>query len=672
MLVVFLQVLLVSVLGLTNISRDRQEARRTSEERATAEARTLLKELIWGGEGTKGAVDEVADALVDVQHHVQSYEDLTRLRQRSHAGHIDLIGTIYHVDPETGEIFWLDGEHFLFVPAMARQALERLGTDAEWGRRYTQLRKDAADDSALVPEGRLLALTRVVEDFPYKQGAGGYPETVGEAYRLVRMARDLAFRNQGPESYEALERALLAALQVVALNKDRLEDLPPADVPQLDRILEEVWATLLGLPPAQRGIRNHVEAYWNAREALSTGRMREVIGVALEDLGSTPSVVRVRRHLVGLVPNVRANIDGTMRHAVVLLNEDAAQHMLQAKGAGLGRRGLALHLVPRDQPKDPRMVASEDLLLVEGLKLPDRAELERIEPLELPVEGPGEFFWWGVILLATGGLAVGAWVLTRLYTREVRLARLKADFVSNLSHELKTPLTSIAMFTEMLQHGQLTSEEDQQEGLAILAQESERLQGIVARMLDIARREARGTHYELAPGDLNEIVARAAERFRRIVTEPGLHLDVSLSPQPLTVMMDAAAMDDVVTNLISNAWKYKQGESARIQVRTARRGRRAEIVVNDDGVGIPRAERRKVFEMFYRADAYLTQVSGTGLGLALVRTILKAHKGSIRVENGEDGRGTLFRIRLPRRKGAASSSPPSPHPVGSSASPTEA
>ena len=76
--------------------------------------------------------------------------------------------------------------------------------------------------------------------------------------------------------------------------------------------------------------------------------------------------------------------------------------------------------------------------------------------------------------------------------------------------------------------------------------------------------------------------------------------------------------------------------------------------------------------MFYRADAYLTQVAGTGLGLALVRTIVKAHKGSIRVESGENGEGTLFRIRLPRRKGAAASSPPTPHPVGSSASPAEA
>jgi signal transduction histidine kinase len=112
--------------------------------------------------------------------------------------------------------------------------------------------------------------------------------------------------------------------------------------------------------------------------------------------------------------------------------------------------------------------------------------------------------------------------------------------------------------------------------------------------------------------------------------------------------MDVQAMDDAVTNLLSNAWKYKRGDRVRITVRTARRGRHAELLVRDDGVGIPREERRRVFEMFYRANQYLTHpVAGTGLGLALVRNVVRGHQGTVRVEAGEGGKGAAFRLRFP-------------------------
>jgi two-component system phosphate regulon sensor histidine kinase PhoR len=277
-----------------------------------------------------------------------------------------------------------------------------------------------------------------------------------------------------------------------------------------------------------------------------------------------------------------------------------------------------------------------------------RAVLHREAGPPLPSGGPTEAFYLGIIALAALGLIAGGAVLLRMWRREVRLARLKADFVSNLSHELKTPLTSISLFTEMLQEGKLASEEERREGLAVLAQESQRLQRIVARMIDVARREVRGTPYDLVLGDLNGAVREAAQRFRRIVTEPGLDLVVNLSPEPLPVRMDAAAVDDAVTNLLSNAWKYKRGERARIEVRTRRRRGKAELTVIDDGIGISRHERKRVFEMFYRAENYLTRsVAGTGLGLALVRTIVRAHKGRIKLESGQGGVGSAFRLRFP-------------------------
>lgn len=263
------------------------------------------------------------------------------------------------------------------------------------------------------------------------------------------------------------------------------------------------------------------------------------------------------------------------------------------------------------------------------------------------------FLFWAVILLAGAGLCVGGYVLVRLLTREIRLAQLKADFVSNLSHELKTPITSISLFTEMLEDGKLTAPDDQAEAFSVIGQEIRRLQRIVHRMIDVARGEARTNPYQLQPGDLNRPVLEAATRFERIITEPGLELAIELHPGTLPVQMDVQALDDVVTNLLSNAWKYKRDDRARIAVRTARRGRFAEIIVQDDGVGIPRAERRKVFDMFYRSEQYLTHpVAGTGLGLALVRSVVAGHKGRIDVDGAPSGVGSVFTVRLPLDRAA--------------------
>jgi signal transduction histidine kinase len=254
-------------------------------------------------------------------------------------------------------------------------------------------------------------------------------------------------------------------------------------------------------------------------------------------------------------------------------------------------------------------------------------------------------------------------VLWRVLRREVHLARLKADFVSNLSHELKTPLTSISMFTEMIREGRIEGGPEMREAVDVISEESERLQRIVSRMIDVARREAGATGYALVPGDLGVPVRAACERFRRLTREPGLDLSLDLAPALPPVALDAGAVDDAVTNLLSNAWKYRRGDAARVRVATRARGRRVEIVVEDDGIGIPRRERRRVFEMFYRADNYLSRtVPGTGLGLALVRTIVRVHRGRVRVESTPGG-GSTFRLSFPRaraRAGGAPASRPAP------------
>ena len=271
--------------------------------------------------------------------------------------------------------------------------------------------------------------------------------------------------------------------------------------------------------------------------------------------------------------------------------------------------------------------------------------------------GPRETFYWFILGLATLGVSIAGFVLVRILRREVHLARLKADFVSNLSHELKTPLTSISMFTEMLKDGRL-GDADRQEAVDVIAQESERLQRIVSRMIDVARREAASTGYALVPGDLNGPVRAACERFRRLERDPALVLDVRLATDLPPMLLDGGAIDDAVTNLLANAWKYRKGDGARVQVTTRRAGRRVELSVADDGIGISRHDRRRVFEMFFRADNYLSRnVPGTGLGLALVRTIVRVHRGRVRIEGAPGGR---FDLRHPLPAGPADAPPDRP------------
>jgi two-component system phosphate regulon sensor histidine kinase PhoR len=659
MLIVFLQVLVVAILGLGAIARDRDEGRRQALAQADRDAQAALDETLSAAEA------DVQAALHDARG-LRSYEDLERLRDGFH-GHAALLLTVYQVDPQTRVVYWIDGEHRLYVPPAVRAEMMRREKESE---SLALPRDDPHKRSGLSEERQCEDFMFLLKEYPFRRHPdSGYPLTVGHARKFVEMTDYLANVRGAPGDFERLRQALLAALEVIYLHADR-PDLAPRESDELKE-LEGYIEGVAVAQGAQHPEFRQVESFRESRLRLKRD-FGLALELALEKVGDAPRVIALPDQLVGLIPDVYVQ-GQNRRHLVARLSREAARQIVEehADPTLYRRLGIRLEVRPLDQGRAEGRIAHRDLQAAMGL--PFRAELVRVaEPL-VPGSGPAELFYWGIIALAGGGLGMGGFVLVRLYTREVRLARLKADFVSNLSHELKTPITSIAIFTEMFQDGKLTDPEDQREGYAILAQESERLQRIVARMLDLAKREARGATYDLASRDLNEPVREAVERFRRIQTEPGLQLDLDLAPAPLPVLMDVEAMNDVVTNLVTNSWKYRQGDAAHIRVRTTRRGRRAEIVVADDGIGIPRRERRRVFETFYRAEAYLHRtVSGTGLGLSLVRSIVRAHRGTIRIESGDGGKGTTFRLRFPLDRKAARARAPATLPVSTPSAKSEA
>ena len=290
-----------------------------------------------------------------------------------------------------------------------------------------------------------------------------------------------------------------------------------------------------------------------------------------------------------------------------------------------------------------------------------------------------------VLVLAIG---VGSWLIVRNLNAELKLARQKTDFVSNVSHELKTPLTSIRMFSELLAEGRVADAAKQRSYLQIITAEAGRLTRLINNVLDFSRMERGEKKYNFQPCDLATVVRGIEETFRPHLEAGGFKFICELPDAPVPVRGDADALSQVIVNLLSNAEKYSngpvstpsprpsgerggvrgmkddlltpalssvgggEGEELRKEI-TAQVSQKqsplphAEIKVLDRGAGIPRGSEEKIFEKFYRAhDSLSSGVQGSGLGLTIARQIARAHGGDV-VYEPRDGGGSCFILRLP-------------------------
>jgi len=262
----------------------------------------------------------------------------------------------------------------------------------------------------------------------------------------------------------------------------------------------------------------------------------------------------------------------------------------------------------------------------------------------------------GIVVFAALVAVAGVVIVVIASVKEQRLAALKSDFVANVSHELKTPLSLVRMFGDMLLSGRVQTDDKRRQYLTIIVSESERLTALIENVLDFAKVERGKAPYEFAPGYLGEVVARAVEVYRyraeREGMEVGLHIADGLPP----VSLDTRAVELAVINLLDNALKYAK-DGGRVDVDVARDGRWVKVRVSDRGAGIDADERERIFERFVRGRrADDTRARGSGIGLALVKHIAESHGGRVRVESPvtEDGRGSVFEISLPALREGAS------------------
>ncbi len=238
-----------------------------------------------------------------------------------------------------------------------------------------------------------------------------------------------------------------------------------------------------------------------------------------------------------------------------------------------------------------------------------------------------------LIFFAFTVIISGIVLLLYVVEKERKLNTLKTEFLANVSHELKTPLSVVRMFAELLLSGRVASAEKKQEYLEIIGRESEHLSTLIENVLDFSAVESKKRTYELVEGNLGETVARAVETFRHRVEREGKTVTLHLDPNIPRVSFDEQAVVLAVINLLDNAAKYG---GTQVDVNVKPRAKQVDVFVQDRGEGIPAGDLTKVFERFYRSKRYL-QVRGSGIGLSLVKYIAEGHGGRVWAKNRTEG-----------------------------------
>jgi two-component system phosphate regulon sensor histidine kinase PhoR len=488
-----------------------------------------------------------------------------------------------------------------------------------------------------------------------------------------------------PQSLEAVRRAAAA--------------LAARDWPSADRQATSVFASALG-ERDEFGVALVSYAAWQRaeayrREAAASPRMRELVGdlrrvVEAGYLGTSTDLTQLRLLAEKTADPAMTEViaaaeragrlvssrQGRARLASLWLSATAASGLDGGRAIGPLRRGDAAVAVLDVRPDGRRLVMiAEPQSLGEWIAA--QSELDpsftfRLDTRHASVEGayslailrdvpdllvavqpraaesPLDRDRGRLFIAAAGGalaltLVVG-YLALRDVSRELRLASLRAAFIAGVTHELKTPLTSIRLLAETLRHDRVKPEARDQV-LDTVINETERLSEVVDNVLSTSRIESGTRVYDAKPIDIEAAVRGVLRRFDYVLAKEGFRLEAAMQGDATTVVVDAEGFAQALMNLLSNALKYS-GTSREIRVSVTRAGDEVAVAVADRGVGIAENEQKRIFQSFYRVPETSQQTAGAGLGLALVRHFAEAHRGRVTVSS-QPGAGSVFTLWLP-------------------------
>jgi signal transduction histidine kinase len=251
-----------------------------------------------------------------------------------------------------------------------------------------------------------------------------------------------------------------------------------------------------------------------------------------------------------------------------------------------------------------------------------------------------------ILSVVLGAALLAGYLLLRDVHRETETAEMRSHFVASVSHELKTPLTSIRAHAETLLMGRAGSAETTADYLKTIVSESERLTRLVDSVLEFSRIEQGRKTYHLQATRFDDVVRSAAKTMEYPLSQLGFTLTISSDGSAPILLADPEALTQAILNLLGNAMKYS-GEARSIEMRIGTRDGEAFVDVVDHGIGIARDEQARIFEHFHRVQSVETAgVAGTGLGLPLALHVVEAHRGRIAVVS-HPGRGSTFSVRIP-------------------------
>jgi len=230
-------------------------------------------------------------------------------------------------------------------------------------------------------------------------------------------------------------------------------------------------------------------------------------------------------------------------------------------------------------------------------------------------------------------------------TKDREIDRMKSEFVANVSHELKAPLSSIKAYTEMLSDGEVDDEKTQKEFCGIIESEADRLSNMIDTLLDLSKLEAGVVQVNRGRVNLIKMLKSIENTMRPNAEKKGLSLSTDISQYIVPVHGDKEQLNRVFVNLVSNAIKYTP-EGGSVEITSRLEGDLVRVDVSDTGYGIPKEDISKIFEKFYRVKGSSKRAKGTGMGLAMVKRILENHNAEIKVSSAV-GKGSRFSAFIP-------------------------